>query len=103
MIILKHSPSSLTNIVTTNTNALFGYINEFETKSRKLGHEFKSKMCSLLIVEGVECFYDAYDKGDYDCLHDLLIPGVKHELCFIDDGEPFEISCYDDIMEILKQ
>ena len=46
---------------------------------------------SFLIAEGVECFYEAYDKGDNDCLYEFWIPRAKHELCYIDDdGEAFE-------------
>ena len=47
-------------------------------------------------------FYEAYDKGDDDCLHELLIPRIKHELCYIDNGEEFENSSYDDIMKHIK-
>ena len=54
--------------ITTYTNELFGCINVFETNI-KLGHEFKSKIYSIVIVEGVECFYEAYDKGDNNCVY----------------------------------
>ena len=64
----KHIPNTLTTLITTHTNELSGCINEFETKYRKLRHEFKSKIYSCVIVEGVYCFYEAYDKGDHDCL-----------------------------------
>ena len=39
------------------------------------------------------------DKRDNNCLYESLIPRAKHELSYIDDGEAFEISCYDAIME----
>ena len=78
-------------------------INEFETIYRKLRHEFKSKIYSYVIDEGTYCFYEAYDKGDNDCLYEFLIPRAKHELCYIDDdGEAFENSSHDDIMEHIR-
>ena len=40
----KHIPNTLTTLITTYTNELFGCSNEFETKYRKLRHEFKSKI-----------------------------------------------------------
>ena len=49
----KHTPNTLTTLITTYTNELFGCINEFETKYRKLRHEFKSKIYSFGIVEGI--------------------------------------------------
>ena len=57
---------------------------------------------SIVVDNGVECFYEAYDKGDRDCLYELLIPRVKHEMCYIDDGEPSELRCYDDIIEHIR-
>ena len=36
------------------------------------------------------------------CLSELLIPRAKHELCDIDEGEAFEISWYDEIMEHIR-
>jgi hypothetical protein len=63
--------SKLTTSTTTYTNELFGCINEFETRYRKLRHEFKSKIYSFVIVEGVECFYEAYDKGNNPCVYDF--------------------------------
>ena len=64
---------------------------------------FKSKIYSFVIVEGVDCFCDAYDKGDNDCLYEVLIPRAKHQLSYIDDdSEAFEDSCYYDIMEHLR-
>ena len=66
-------------------------------------HEFKSNIYSCFIVEGVECFYEAYDKGDNDRLCEFLIPRAKQELCHIDDdGEAFENSCCFDIMEHIR-
>ena len=66
-------------------------------------HEFKSKIYAFVIVEGVDCFQEAYDKRDTDCLYELLIPRAKHELSYIDDdGEAFENSCYYDIMEHIR-
>ena len=50
----KHIPNTLTTLITTHTNDLFGCINEFEDKYRKLRHEFKSRIDSFVIVEGVE-------------------------------------------------
>ena len=41
----------------------------FETKYRNVIHVFKSKIYTFVVSKGVECFYDAYDKGDNDCLH----------------------------------
>ena len=73
----KDIPCSLTNIITTYTNVFFGCVNEFATKYRKLKHEFKSKIYSIAINSGVECFYEAYDKGDHDCLYELLMPRVN--------------------------
>ena len=64
---IQHIPNTLTTLITTYTNALLGCINEFGTKYRKLRHEFKSKVYSNVIVEGVDCFYEAYDKGDNNC------------------------------------
>jgi len=32
----------------------------------------------------------------------FLIKRAKHELSYVDDGEAFEISCYDDIMERVR-
>ena len=96
---LLRIPSKCPNFVRFE---LFVCINEFETKSRKLRHEFKSKIYSIVVDNGVECFYEAYDKGDHDCLNEFLIPRVKHELCHIDAGEQFEISCYDDIIEHIR-
>ena len=72
------------------------------SQHRKLRYEFKSKIYSFVIVEGVECFYETYDKGDNHCLHGFLIPRAKYELCYIDDGEAFENSCCDDIMEHIR-
>jgi len=43
-------PNTLTTLTTTYTNESFGCINEFETIHRKLRHEFKSKIYSLVIV-----------------------------------------------------
>ena len=37
----NHIPNTLT-LIATYTNELFGCMNEFETKYRKLRHEFKS-------------------------------------------------------------
>ena len=84
--------NTLTTLITTYTNELFDCINEFETNYRKFRHEFESKRrCRL--------FYDAYDKGDNDCLYEFLTPRAKHELSYIaDDGEACENSCYYDIM-----
>ena len=95
-------PNTLTTLITTYTNELFGCIHEFETTYRKLRQEFQSKIYSLVIVEGVECFYEANDKGDNDCLYEFLTPRAKHELCYIDDGEAFENICYDDIMDHIR-
>ena len=81
---LKHIPNTLTTLITTYTSEIFGCINEFETKYRKLRHEFKSEIYSFVIVEGVECFYEAYDKGDNDCFYEFLTPRAKHRLCYID-------------------
>ena len=70
---------------------------------RKLRHEFKSKIYWFVIVEGVDAFYEAYDKGDSDCLYEFLIPRAKHEWTYIDDGgEAFENSSYYDIIEHIK-
>ena len=60
----KHIPCSLTNIIITYTNELFGCVIESETKYRKLRHEFKSKIYSIVVDSGVECVYEACDKGD---------------------------------------
>ena len=60
----KHIPSSLANIITAYTNELFGYITEFETKYRELRNEFKSKIYSIVVDNGVEGVYEACDKGD---------------------------------------
>ena len=77
--------------------------NEFVTKYTKLRSEFKSKIYSFVIVEGVECFYEAYDKGDNNCLYAFLIPRAKRELCYIDDdGEAFENSSHDEFMEHIR-
>ena len=40
-------PSLLTSIITTYTNELFGDINEFEIKYRRLRNEFKSKIYTI--------------------------------------------------------
>ena len=86
----KHIPHTLTILITTYINDLFGCISEFETKYRKLRYEFKSKMYSFFSLEGVECFYEAYDKGDNTCLHVFLMQTTKHELRYINhDGEAF--------------
>ena len=99
----KHIPNTLTTLITTYTNEFFGCINEFERTYRKLKKELKSNIYSFLIVEGVECIYEAYDKEDNNCLYELLLPRAKHELCHIDnDGEAFENSCHDDIMEHIR-
>ena len=45
----KHIPNTLTTLITTYTNELFGCINEFETRYRKLIYEFKSKVYSFVI------------------------------------------------------
>jgi len=58
----RHIPNTLTTLITTYTNELFGCVHEFETKYKKLRHEFKFKLHSFAIVEGVDCFYEAYDK-----------------------------------------
>ena len=68
----------------------------------KLKYEVKSKIYSFVIYEGVDCFYEASDKGDDDCLYEFLMPRANHELCYIDNGEAFENSSYDDIMEHIK-
>ena len=57
---------------------------------------------SILVDKGVEWFYEAYDQGGHDCLYELLIPRVKRELCYIDNVEPFQSSCYDDIIEHIR-
>ena len=49
MVFFKHIPNTLITIITTYTNELFGCINEFETRYRKLRHEFKSKIYSFVI------------------------------------------------------
>ena len=65
-------------------------------------YEFKTQTYSFVIVEGVECFYEAYDKGDNDGLFELLVPRAEHELsCIDDEGEAFE-NCYYDIMEHIR-
>ena len=46
----------------------------------------------------MECIYDAYDKGDDQCLYEFLKPRVKTELIDADD-DTYEISCYDDVLE----
>ena len=97
-----HIPNTVITLITTYTNELFGCIQEFQTRYRKLRHEFKSKLYSLVTVEGADVFYEAYDQGDDDCLYEFLIPRVKHELCYVHDGEAFENSCYDDILEHIK-
>ena len=53
----KDIPNTLTTLITTYTNELFGCINEFETNDRELRHEFKSKTYSCVIVEGVDVFF----------------------------------------------
>ena len=58
----KHIPNTLTTLITTHTNGLFGCINEFETTYGNLRQELKSKIYSFVTSEGVECFYEAYDK-----------------------------------------
>ena len=73
-------------------------MNEFETNYKKIRHEFKSKIYSFVIVEGVECFYEAYDKGANNCFYEFS----KYDLCHIDDGEASENSCYDDMLEHLR-
>ena len=95
----KHIRNTLTASINTYTNELFGCINDFDTRYRKLRYEFKSKIDSFVIDEGVDCFYEAYDKGDEDCVYEFLIPRVKRELCYIDNGEESENSSYDGIME----
>ena len=65
----KHIPNTLTTLLTTYTNELFGCINGFETAYRKSRQEFKSKIYLFVIVEGVECLYEAYDKGDNNCVY----------------------------------
>ena len=67
----KHIPNTLTTLITTYTNELFGCINEFEIKYRKLRPEFKSQRYSCVIVEGVDCFYEAHDKIGNDCLYEF--------------------------------
>ena len=49
----------------------------------------------------MECFYDAYDKGDYNCLYEFLVPRVKTEL-IDDDDDTLEISCHDDVIEHIR-
>jgi len=49
----------------------------------------------------VECFYDAYDKGDDNCLYEFLVPRVKTEL-IDDDDDTLEISCHDDVIEHIR-
>ena len=83
----KHIPKTLITIITTYTNELFGCIDEFETKYRKLIHQVTSKINSLLL----KVFLEAYDKDDNDCLYGFLIPRAKHGLNHNDDdGEAFE-------------
>ena len=93
-------PCSITSIINSYTNELFGDINEFETNYRKVRNEFKSKIYTFAISKGVECFYDAYDKGDDKCLYGFLEPRLKTEL--IDDDETYDISCYDDVIEHIR-
>ena len=51
------------------------------------------KVYAFVILEGVNCSYEAYDKGDDNSLYALLTPRAKRELCYIDDdGEAFENS-----------
>jgi len=70
-------PNTLTTLTSRYTNELFGCTNEFVTTYRKLTQELKSKIYSFVIVEGVESFYEAYDKGDNTCLYEFLIPKAK--------------------------
>ena len=74
----KHLPNTLIDSITTYTNELFGCINDSETNCRKLRYEYKSKIYSFVIDEGVDCFYEAYGKGDDERVYDFLIPRVKH-------------------------
>jgi len=97
----KDIPSTLTSLITTYTNELFCDINDFEINYRKVRNEFKSKIYSIAIDRGVECFYDAYDKGDDRCLYEFLIPRLKSEL-LDDDDEPYEISYHDDVIEYIR-
>ena len=57
----KHIPNTLTSLITTYTNELYGCINGFETKYKEMRHVFKFKIYSCVIVEGVECFYEEFD------------------------------------------
>ena len=66
----------------------------------KQDNEFKSKIYSFVIVEDVDCLYNAYDKGDNACLSEVLIPRAKYELSYTDDdGEAFENKFRYDIMK----
>jgi len=61
------------------------------------------KYVRLLSLKGVECFHEAYDEGDNNCLYAFLLPRAKHELCYIDDdGEASENSSHDEIMDHIR-
>jgi len=59
----KHIPDTLLTLITTYTDELFGCINQFETKYRKLIHESKSKIYHLLLLKVYTVFMMLMMKG----------------------------------------
>ena len=73
----KDIPCSLTSIITTYTNDLFGDINEFETKYRKVRNEFKQCIYSDIVKSGINILSGAFDRGDVYNLKDFIEPRLK--------------------------
>ena len=100
--IFKHIPNTLTDIIATYFAELFGDVNDFELKYRKVRNQFKSAIYTFTINHGVECFYDAYDNGDDYCLYSFLLPRTKRDTLYIDEDEPIYNNYYDEIIEHIK-
>ena len=100
--IFKHIPNTLTDIIATYFAELFGDVNDFELKYRKVRNQFKSAIYTFTINHGVECFYDAYGNGDDYCLYSFLLPRTKRDTLYIDEDEPIYNNYYDEIIEHIK-
>ena len=76
----KTIPDSLTSIIITYTDELFGDINEFEIKYRKLRNEFKQCIYSNIVNFGIDILSGAFDRGDVYNLLDFIEPRLNKNL-----------------------
>ena len=73
--VLLPLPDAVMHVIASFSGDLFGYARQFETKYNRVRQEFKRIMFSHTIGLGEEhLLYDAYDKGDPDCLSVFMEP-----------------------------